>query len=299
MARQTRPPALRSSRDFTLPWLLGIGLVLASFFVLFLLLGWFATLEMLAAGVGAVAMGSLFVVYALANPDSGWALWAGYLLASMGIVLAVGFLLDFAPTVMLATGVGLLGLPFLGIYISQTWLNRVSGYWWAGLISGFLITTGGTMLHLRAGWPPHLLRGMMIATFMAGVSLTAFLVWLPNWQDRTIRWLVLLTLVTFSVSVFGVLDLINLEILIPVLPLLGGGLFLLIRGIITSAAAVRARQPAATGQISAPADQKTLPPPAPDDTQPFEPQPTREIRPTPENSDLTLKDIPPEPPELP
>ncbi len=239
----TRAPGPQT-RMFTTPWLLGTVLVLAAFFVLFLVLGWFYTFELLAVAVGLATLSGIFVLFGLANPAQRWPLWAAYLLFSLGFVLGIGFLLDYDFAVVLASGVALLGLPFLWLYLERVWIRGVGGFWWAGLIAGALITLGVSLLHYRAGWPPHLLRGLIVFTFMGGVSASAFMVWAPNWREAHGRWLVVLTIVAGLIAIVGMLDAMDMEFLIPVVFLMIGGGFFLIRGVLAQAQYEHQRQQA-------------------------------------------------------
>ncbi|MBN2472930.1 MAG: YbhB/YbcL family Raf kinase inhibitor-like protein [Anaerolineae bacterium] len=258
----TREPGTHT-RTFTIPWLIGTLLFLAAFFVLFLMLGWFYTFELLTVAVGLAALSGILVLFALANPAQHWPLWAAYLLFGLGFVLGIGFLLDYDFAVVLASGVALLGLPFLWLYLDRVWIKGTGGYWWAGLIAGALVTLGVSLLHYRAGWPPHLLRGLIIFTFMGGVSASAFMVWAPNWREAHGRWLVLLTIVAGLFAIVGMLDAVDMEFLIPVVFLMIGGSFFLIRGVLAQAQYERERQQA---RLEAAAGGPALPPgPPPDD----------------------------------
>ena len=265
MARETGSGS--QIRSFTSSWLFGVSFILAAFFVLFLMLGWFATFELLAVAVGLAALSGIFVIYRLANPIQQWSLWVAYLLFSLGFVLGIGFLLDYDFAVVLACGVALLGLPFLWLYVDRVWLKSLTGYWWAGLTAGLLVTLGASLLHYRAGWPPNLLRGLIIFTFMGGISASAFMVWAPGWREERTRWLVLLTIVTGLIALVGILDAMDMEFLIPVALLMIGGGYFLIRGVLTQAQLERerARQRAAATTSMLPPG----PPPAETSPQPF------------------------------
>ncbi len=244
--RKWQAPRLKLDSSFTRPWLIGGGLLIFGIFTLFLVLGWFAYFELLAIAAGIAALGGLVLLYSLAHPELGWAGWAAYVLFSVAVFFAAAFFLDFQPLYTLAVGTALLGLPFLTLYIRRVWLERRAGYWWAGLPAGVLFTGAAALVQLRLGWPPHMVRGLTILTFMGGVAITLFLIWAPNYARPAFSWMIGPIILTGLIAVYGLLDATDLEFLTLPLVLLTLGAYFLLRGAIRGALAGLTRQATAT-----------------------------------------------------
>ncbi len=245
--RNRQAPRLRFDSSFTRPWLIGGGLIIFGIFTLFLVLGWFAHFELLAIAAGIAALGGLVLLYGLAHPDLRWPGWAAYLLFSVAVFFAAAFFLDFQPLYTLAVGTALLGLPFLTLYIRRVWLERRPGYWWAGLPAGVLLTGAAALVQLRLGWPPHMVRGLAIFTFMGGMAVTLFMIWAPNYARPAFGWMIGPIILTGLIAGYGLLDATDLEFLMIPLVLLTLGAYFLLRGAIRGALAGPTRPPAPGG----------------------------------------------------
>lgn len=264
--RNRQAPRLRLDFSFTRPWLVGGGLIIFGIFTLFLALGWFAYFELLAISAGVAALGGLVLLYGLAHPDLRWPGWAAYILFSVAVFFSAAFFLDFQPLYTLAVGTALLGLPFLTLYIRRVWLEHRPGYWWAGLPAGVLFTGAAALMQLRLGWPPHMVRGLTIFTFMGGMAVTLFLIWAPNYLRPTFGWMIGPILLTGLIAIYGLLDATDLEFLtIPLILLILGAYFLL-RGFLQEAMTRLARRAAPDSAsrptLSLPHRQAAFTPPA-------------------------------------
>jgi Raf kinase inhibitor-like YbhB/YbcL family protein len=223
----------RLSEKLSGQWLAGLSFLIFGMLVLLLSLGWFAQIEIIPLSGGLAAMGGLFMLYALTRPAQRWAFWAGYVGINLAIFAFLGFAFRFQarPLVILA---GLqAGLPFVVTYIYQVWMRRNRAYWWTLVPGAGLITFTLTVFQLSVGWPPHLVPGILVTTFMGLACGTFALIYFPNLDNAKFRWTLGPFIVTGIGAIWGLLLTIGVGFLIVPGVLLGFAAYFLLRAAIT------------------------------------------------------------------
>ena len=222
----------RLSEMLTGQWLAGLTFLIFGMLVLLLSLGWFAQIEIIPLSGGLAAMGGLLMLYALTRPSQRWAFWAGYVAANLAIFAFLGFAFRFQarPLVMLAGFQA--GLPFIAIYIYQVWGRRNRAYWWTLIPGAGLITFTLTVLQLSVGWPPQLVPGVLVTTFMGLACATFALIYFPNLDRPAFRWTVGPFVLTGIGAVWGLLLTMGVGFLIVPAILLGLAVYFLLRAAI-------------------------------------------------------------------
>jgi|GEM_PF-217178 len=204
-------------------WLIGIGLLLFGCMTLFLAAGWLRNLEGFAVAGGLGVYGALFLAYYWADRSRRWAVWAAYLAFSAATLLACGRLYGGQQPISIqaALGLSLVGLPFLYLYIDKVWRQKKTGYWWALLPAGVLITVGLAVIELRLHWLPSTrMAGLLTMTFMGGMAAMLFLLWLPNRENSNFDWTPIPLIIAILLAGLGFLIMIDQVRLAPALLLL-------------------------------------------------------------------------------
>lgn len=205
-------------------WLIGIGLLLFGCMALFLAAGWLRNLEGFAVAGGLGVYGALFLAYFLADRrNRRWAVWAAYLAFSAATLLACGRLYGGRQPIstQAALGLGLVGLPFLYLYFYRVWWQKKTVFWWLLLPAGILITVGLAVIEVQLHWLPSTrMAGLLTMTFMGGMAVTLFLLWLPNRENSNFDWTPIPLIIAVLLAGLGFLIMIDQVRLAPPLLLL-------------------------------------------------------------------------------